>query len=227
MRHAALLVTSAAMAVLLLVACRDELAAPDLRTPVPTTQMAAQEQTTANQDFFFLPPMAPDPHGVAGFDEGKFDGSLQPRVEVCALTGAECATAQPAGFPIVFTMDGAGPARLRVDLSNESYHVNWQTRQPRVSSAVNYRIHVKVAGTVLGQVDVDVIDSGAEKKATESARFVAVVNGSTLPIKFRIERGAVFVVGTAGGTVSAQEGRVTLTIPVRAGPDRRNGRSID
>ena len=36
-------------------------------------------------DFFFLPPMMPDPSGHSNFDDGAFNARLGPTVSICQL----------------------------------------------------------------------------------------------------------------------------------------------
>lgn len=83
-------------------------------------------------------------------------------------------------------------------------------------SCHSYRIRVLVAGTELGFADVDVVRNAREARSVDKSRFVPLVAGKNLKIRFRIERGAVSVIGTAGGRVSAFGGRVQLDVPAGA-----------
>lgn len=173
----------------------------------------------ANPHFSFLPPIAPVPEPRAAFD-----ASLLPylSVEICELTGPHCV----AG-PLVarFTSSsGPGSGRLRVSRHEGHYLADWHTRGSSVSAGQRYRISVLAARTELGNVDLDVVErnrKGARDRGDRSAHrpgFV-IVHGQTVPIKFRVERGAISVVGreggtarveTTGGTATTADGGVTL-----------------
>jgi alpha-tubulin suppressor-like RCC1 family protein len=161
-------------------------------------------QSTTQPHFFFLPPMVAQPRYA-----GVFDDSLSPVVEICEHTGTQCAT------PLVarFTTGGGSSDDVRVDAREQHYIVNWQTRRFALAAQKTYRVRVLVAGTELGFADVRIAQNASELKNIDPTRFVGIVNGQTLPIKFRIEQGAVFVVGAGGGTINARNGQVTLVIP--------------
>ena len=94
MRRASLLV--AALTAVLSIGCRDEQILKPTAAGGPSA-LIMDGATNGNADFFFLPPLVPDPSGGANFDAGKFNGNLAPVVEVCELTGdprqgaADCA----------------------------------------------------------------------------------------------------------------------------------------
>lgn len=45
--------------------------------------------------------------------------------------------------------------------------------------------------SLLGHADVDLVDKGSQLKNVETGQFIALLDGRTLPIKFRIEEGAL------------------------------------
>lgn len=53
-------------------------------------------------------------------------------------------------------------------------------------------------------------------RAESLRKFIPLKDGRTLPIQFRIEHGAVYVVGSAGGIVTAMGGAVVIDIPAYA-----------
>lgn len=87
--------------------------------------------------------------------------------------------------------------------------------------AKTYRIRVFVGAAQLGFADVDVVSSGSQLKNVATDEFIGLVQGKTLPIRFRIEHGAVSVaapggstpVSASGGLVTSADGRVALSIP--------------
>ncbi|PYO14831.1 MAG: hypothetical protein DMD31_06765 [Gemmatimonadetes bacterium] len=145
---------------------------------------------SGNPDFFFLPPLVPDPTNDPNFDPGKFNPNLSPTVEVCVLTGnpglgsVDCATDGSGNPVLVF-----GPATMPLD--GEQYHLNWDTKSPVLLDATTfYRITVRGAprGTALGVLDVDPVLGGM--KNAKTGEVFLFQDGRTLPIKVRIEDGA-------------------------------------
>ncbi|MEJ2185484.1 MAG: aspartyl protease family protein [Gemmatimonadota bacterium] len=198
----------------LTLSCGDRSTAPLTDVPAPLDEIVDAAHGGGNQDFFFLPPLVPDPSGNAAFDADAFDASLAPVVEVCALDADGCAATQPDMFPLTYTMsDGPGSETVRLDAEAENYIVNWHTDDFGLDPDVTYRIHVRVAGTELGHADVDVAESGGALRNINTNEYVPLKDGRTLPIKFRVEQGAVYVVDADGGTVVAEDGVVTLVVP--------------
>lgn len=219
MRRTLMAVGVIGLATLVIVACRDKLLSPPADVPTPMTQIMDASHGGHNQDFFFLPPLVPDPSKHPAFDADGFDATQAPVVEVCLVGGGTCAAEQPPGFPLTYTMT-SGPASetIRLNATEQHYIVNWHTDQSTLDPSLTYRIRVLVAGAELGYADVDVVSSGRALKNVDTDEYVPLLDGRTLPIKFRIEVGAVFVVGKEGGTVVAENGAVTLTIPARDAP---------
>lgn len=141
---------------------------------------------SGNDDFFFLPPLVPNPVGSQNYDPGKFNPRLAPVVEVCELTGdprlPPTASCKPG---LVF-----GPAPMTLDAASEQYRLNWDTKGSLLSALSFYRITVRGAarGTELGFVDVDPVLGGMTN--VRSGNVYAFQDGRTLPIKVRIEDGA-------------------------------------
>lgn len=123
--------------------------------------------------FYFLPPLVSQPHAA-----GTFDPSFAPRVEIRDLTLGT----------VVVTFE---PAEIEVDQATEQYSVNWDTKSTELDAAHTYRITVMLYEVVIGFADVDVVASGRELKNVVSDEYIALLDGRTLPIKFRLERGVV------------------------------------
>jgi hypothetical protein len=144
----------------------------------PTEIISDAAHAGAVPGFYFLPPMVPAPSY-----SGTFDGGLQPRVEICQVSGPVCG-------PVIAqytTASGTGGERVQVGAS--SYQVNWHTNQFTLDPAQTYRISVYVGTFRLGFADVDVVSSGKELKNVNTQQYIALQDGRTLPIKFRIETG--------------------------------------
>jgi len=154
--------------------------------------------------FYFLAPM------VKGSEySGTFDAGLSPVVEICETTA--CAAIHES-----FDMDGEGSERVRLDEEDEHYIVNWHTDQTGTEVGQTYRIRVSVAGTVLAHADIQMAENGRDAKNITDDEAIALVDGRTLPIKFRVEEGAVYVTDSGGGTIISEDGLVTLEIPENA-----------
>jgi len=77
------------------------------------------------------------------------------------------------------------------DAGSQYYQVDWHTDLFNLDPAKTYRLNVVVGGIVLGFADVDVVSNGSALKNVNTNEFVPLKDGRTLPIKFRIERGAL------------------------------------
>ena len=144
----------------------------------------------ANGDFFFLPPLVPDPSGALAYDQGAFDAGRAPRVVVCRLTSAEpreCET----------TVRVFAASEIAVSGADEQYHVNWHTDEDGLATDQYYRIAIQEARHAhdgaerwhtLGYADVDPAETGKELRNVVTGEYIGLVDGRTLPIKFRIER---------------------------------------
>ena len=100
--------------------------------------------------------------------------------------------------------DGHGSSQT-VRESDHGYLVNWHTDRFDLRVGT-YRISVSVNGTRLGYADVQVVSNSKRLKKVNGEEYVGLVDDQTLPIKFRIEKGAVDC-GGATGTIS---GTVTV-----------------
>jgi alpha-tubulin suppressor-like RCC1 family protein len=132
---------------------------------------------SGNPHFFFLPPMLRAP-----VFSGTFDGSRSPVVRI--------------------TEEGAPVVDLSASIpeGSEQYQAIWHTDAFNLDPAKTYRITVLVGGVVLGYADVDVVATGGQLKNVNTGEYIPLLDGRTLPIKFRIEVGAVLARGnlTAG-----------------------------
>lgn len=162
-----------------------------------------------NPHFYLLPPLVANPAY-----SGTFDAAESPTISVCAWSASGCGAAV-AQFSMT---SGTGAQLVRVDTTEQLYIVNWDTDEC-VSGPCTldpnqvYRLSIAVAGTELGHADVYVVANQQQAKDVITGDYIALVDGRTLPIKFRIEQGAVTVLGTSGGTATDASGAVTLSIP--------------
>lgn len=149
-----------------------------------------------NTHFYFLPPLVPNPGPGAGND-----ATQSPVVEICEL---DSLTLLCGVILATYTMDPATTFPPRpgnsetVRVGDAHFIVNWHTKDFALDPALTYRICVKVNDGVndveLGFADVDVVASGRELRFVADG-YVGILDGRTLPIKFRIEPGALDVGG--------------------------------
>lgn len=171
-----------------------------------------------NPHFFFLPPIG------KATKAGPSDASATPSVTVCEwrlIPGSErvgCA-AIVAQFS---AQTGTGGARIRYDAADEAYAVNWKTSECMtgpcsLDPAKQYRLSIGVGVVELGFADVRAVANGSQMKNAQNGEDIVLVDGRTLPIRFRIEQGAVpvgsGVVGPTGGGLSSSDGRAGLVLP--------------
>jgi hypothetical protein len=174
-------------------------ACADLENPAAPIGVAASSLSDATHGgtpgFFWLPPMVKNP-GAAG----AFDADLDPTVTICVWSGTACTS------PLAEYTRAGGTGGEAVKVSDSHYHVNWHTRQFSLSEAQVYRIRVSVGTRDLGHADVRVVANGAAARGVDAGQYVAVVNGQTLPVKFRIEAGIPAAITVTPGTATVSPG---------------------
>jgi alpha-tubulin suppressor-like RCC1 family protein len=165
------------VAVLTLAACAET------RDPVdPSVQIVDGAHNSGNTHFYFLPPMVSSP-----FYTGNFDPTASPEVQICEWTGTACG-AMIATFSMT---TGTGSEIVRMEPGEEQYIVNWHTDRYNLDAAKTYRIRILIGASELGHADVDVVNTGRELKNVNTNEYIALLDDRTLPIKFRVEEGAI------------------------------------
>jgi alpha-tubulin suppressor-like RCC1 family protein len=186
--------------------------APALPATPSLNVVDAANGTGGRRHFFFLPPMVAQPKTT-----GAFDGTQRPTVQICERVNGACAK-------VVATYTaGSGPngETVKVDGPNQFYLVNWHTDQFATSPTATYRVRVLFgvnADKEFGHADVQVVANQGQAKNAASGAAITLVNGRTLPIKFRVEQGAFTektVSAATGGTVSSGT-KVAVAIPAGA-----------
>jgi hypothetical protein len=173
------------------------------KAPPTPSSMISDGAHGGNPDFFFLPPMVSNPVNDPNYEAGKFNATLGPRltVEVCLLQGppvnalgVPVATDCVVGAPV--KKFAAGTVQL-VGMPDGHYQVLWKTRESNLDVTKYYRIRVLIEGSVtepgleLGFADIDPMENKSQVKNTRTGEVIALVDDSTLPIKFRVEKGAL------------------------------------
>ena len=183
--------------------------APDVEPTEPTEQADPLDAISdavneGNEHFFWLPPMVSQPDAF----NGPFDGTLNAIVRVCDL--ADCAGATIAQFSV------AGGS-IVVSGEDAMYTAEWSTKDTDAVPGTIYRVIVSVATTQIGFADIELAASAQEAKNLTTGETIGLKDGRTLPIQFRLEEGAVFVVDPgAGASIAALGGKVALEVPAGA-----------
>ena len=163
-------------------------------TAAPSFLIQDAAHNGGNPHFFWLPPMTRQPTFT-----GTFDGTLSPVVEIRESAGPSPCVANRL-VAMFTTTTGPTLETVRVDLVNQLYIVNWHTKAFNLNSACTYRIRFLVAELQLGIAEVDVVDNGAQLKRVDTDQFVPLLDDGTLPIKARVEFGAVTFALTGDAT---------------------------
>ncbi len=124
-----------------------------------------------NAFFFWLPPLVNQQAPA----EQVFSNQLDPTVAISNL----CSGA------VIRTLSGP-----EVQLADGAYQANWHTTEDNLDSSCTYRIAVQTGSRQLGVADVDVVDDGRELKNVDTGEYIALLDDSTLPIKFFIGVGS-------------------------------------
>jgi hypothetical protein len=145
--------------------------------------------TGGNPHFFFLPPLVGQPTF-----SGTFNPNLAPVVEICQLDvdGSNIPIRCNATAPLI------NPGPVQLDPVGQQYQVDWHTDMPPIDPTRFYRIQVfssiqafSSPGTKpLGFADVAPVVNGSLLKNVNTGQEIGLVDGRTLPIKFRIEQAA-------------------------------------
>jgi hypothetical protein len=213
--HAAAVFTAIALTVS---AC-DRIVDPTI--PLSSADMQSAALIAATPHFAFLPPIAP-----RADVSGEFDATLSPVVEICEWRDNSCGVVVSRLANVRLRGGDAeqgGDEGENEQADNGSddakpthYAVTWQTRWLNLDPDKTYRIRVLVAGAELGVADVDVMRNARDARSVDRSQFVPLVAGQSLPIRFRIAKGAVTVIGAAGGSAATLDGGAEVTFPAGA-----------
>lgn len=188
----------------ILAACRDQQSVTAAR-PGLAADFSDGRSTGGNPHFFFLPPLVSQPTF-----SGVFNSQIQPVVDICQLNAAGSDCADPGQH--------INPGAVVID-APQQYHVNWDTKQPAIDTSKFYRIQVfgSAGGLRLGFADMDPVANGSGLKNVNTAQYIGLLDGRTLPIKFRIEQGALVGDRTCTDCVEATVGDAGATVVTNTG----------
>jgi len=170
------------------------------------------------QGFYFLPPMVSQPAVTGTFDADI--ASLNPEVAICDVTtGPDSNCGGSGGTPAVIVFTTTSTPAITVDLNAQQYQVNWDTKGAGFASARTYRVHVTAgepgARRALGFGDVLLTSTPGQAKQLETGDIIAMPDGRSIPIHFRVEAGIVGSLTVSPATRSVAPGgsvQVTATV---------------
>jgi len=137
-------------------------------------------QAGGNPNVFFLPPLVPNPNGVApSYGVNPFQPGLPVQFEIVCLTA-------PSGGSCV----GRGLPRTdaTLDRSNQQYGLNWDTKAPGFDPGYVFRINTWIGATNVAFADVVLIPN-ANPKNRNTSDDIPLPDGRTMPIKVHIQTG--------------------------------------
>jgi len=168
------------LALVFAIACDDQPLPTGLRPSQPPVFDIADASRDYKPGYYWLPPMVQQPAYT-----GTFDAALEPTVEICELVADACGPV----LATYTTTTGPGGELVRLDVDEQHYHVNWHTNEFDLSATKLYRVSVRagIYETLLGYADVQPVSNGSGLKNVDTDEYIGLVDGRTLPIKFRIE----------------------------------------
>ncbi len=181
---------------------RGEILLSPTADPLPPFALGAEAVDAAalsNPYFRFLPPLAPKDAEAGVQSAGEFDAALLDKLEVqiCLWDGAECAASI-----VSFTSEKDNTTKkygssktLRLSEEGEHYMVNWHMKHVLgdfpLASGQFYRIGVLAEDRLLGYLDLGLGSGGMGLVVMKNDVPVPVSPHKTIPIKFRVEVGAM------------------------------------
>jgi Zn-dependent metalloprotease len=126
--------------------------------------------------FYFLPPLVAAPTLL-----GSPDPHASPVVRIEAL---DPITGEGALVARYTTSSGPGSETVRWSPECTCFIVNWHTDQFALDPSLTHRIRVRVNHRTVGLADIDVVGTGGELRDVDTGKFIGLVDGRTLPIKF-------------------------------------------
>lgn len=144
----------------------------------PEVSAASNEQAEAVTQFAFLSPLA---EAVTSVE--RINVAASPEVRLCDWTGAACAPV----LAIWTTTSGPAGQVVTAEPGTGIYEVDWKPGQFGLRAGHVYRISVLVGGQEVSHADVRLASDGSVIDVETGARL-AVANGRSEPIRFRLDR---------------------------------------
>ena len=166
--------------------------------PAAPSLQLSDGRSGGNKDFFFLPPLTGNPSGHPNFSAGEFNATLRPTVEICPLSVNKKGVLQQVPLPDQHCPSPTrvfSKAEVALVASDDLYQASWKVSESVIDVSRIYRIRVFVESRELGFVDVDPVTK-TEYRRYPSGENIPLSSTRSLPIKFRIENGALVAPGT-------------------------------
>ncbi|MEJ2216357.1 MAG: hypothetical protein P8099_07055 [Gemmatimonadota bacterium] len=200
--------TCVAALALVLAGCGDNSVVPPTALKAPSSSFDILDGANGgNQHFYFLSPLVTSPTY-----SGTFDPNVVTNVDICELS-ADPSTNSDSHC--VTTVHSFTYQDISVLVDQEMYKVNWNTTDDSLDPANVYRIIVRAGSDTLGYRDVQPVDGPTSSSGAQL--IYNFNNGSTIPIKYRIEKGLLCdpdvpcssgAITNDGGTISVGTGGV-------------------
>ena len=142
---------------------------------------AARGATTG---FYWRAPTVPvNPTTTGTIDAGAL---AQLRIEICKLNAGQ--TACTGSLTATYTSSSS--TRIQYNASTQEYWVGWKTNK-NLGTSDFYRIRAFRNTTELGLIDVDVVSNASGLAGVDRSRYVGVIRGNTLDIRFQLMQSGV------------------------------------
>lgn len=195
------------LAVVLSTACNDVPTAPRVDAPMRQTAAAVSRGSNAVTEaavppaiqalldgaFTFLEPL-PGTDAAGDFDSTLLDALS---VVVCELPACDAAMEQT-----YTSVTGSASGTLRLDDLAGHYIVNWKPSRLGMRSPDVYRVSVRAGSLRLGHLDVQLVTSASQISDAGSAGAIALVENSTLPVKFSVRSNPVVSASALAGSAA-------------------------
>ena len=168
-----------------LLACNAESPTEPSDQSGPSLQIQDALHNGGNPHFFWLAPLVGgDPPATE-----EFDATAEMTIRICKWAGANCVETIGEFSNAPASTDGD----IEVNIGGEFYQALWHTNDVVLEAGSVYRILAFGSGQQLGFLDIQVVDSGRELKSVNQDEYVPFLDDSnrTLPIRFRVENGAI------------------------------------
>lgn len=137
-------------------------------------------QVGGNPNVFFLPPLVPNPNGVAPtYGVNPFQPGLPVQFEITCLTAPAGGSCAGRGLP---------RSNASVDQSNQQYQFSWDTKAPGFDPGYVFRINVWIGRSSVAFADV-ILLANANPKNKNTSDDIPLPDGRTMPIKVHVQTG--------------------------------------
>lgn len=216
----------ALLALVTIAGCSDSLTRPQAgKEPSSASSPSIVDANhNGNSHFFLLPPL------ITGLSQGSgtSDGTQRPNVVVCELKAANGQSSCGAIVAQFARRNDGAPGDITYDATAGAYQTNWNTNECMSGPCTldvdkTYRLRVLIGAYELGHADLDVVSTGKELRNVQTGDYIGLVNGRTLPVRFRIEQGALSLVPNGGAATVGGEGGVVTNVAGTVALDFQNG----